>query len=87
MINKFFHFLLWVNLVVIVIGVGYAFASSRAFRNPGLMSMHRREFIAAGIAQGMAANGETHVYAPDIFADRVLQYTDAIMRALDKEDN
>ena len=35
-------------------------------RNPGLMSMHRREFIAAGIAQGMAAAGEAKDHNPEI---------------------
>lgn len=71
-------------LVLILLQFGYT--SSRGFRNPGLMSMHRREFIAAGIAQGMAANGLNRDHTPDIFADLVIQYTDAVMRALDRDE-
>ncbi len=54
--------------------------------NPTLMHMHRREFIAAAIAQGLASTGyiNNNVVSPDEFAKRVLSYTDALMRALDK---
>ncbi len=54
--------------------------------NPSLMHMHRREFIAAAIAQGLAARGDADIVnmTPEIFARRVLQYTDALMKALDK---
>jgi len=54
--------------------------------NPTLMHMHRREFIAAAIAQGLAAQGlaNPHTLTTDEFAKYVLSYTDALMRALDK---
>lgn len=85
--NKFIFAL----VIVGVFGIGLALASSRGPKNPGLMHMHRREFIATGIAQGMAAHGaaESIGLSPDQFADRVMQYTDALMRKLDndKEDN
>lgn len=85
--NKF----VWFSVVVVFLGIGLVFASSRGPKNPSLMHMHRREFIAAGIAQGMAAHGDVSPlsFTPDEFATRVLQYTDALMRKLDndKEDN
>jgi len=81
----------WLSVGVVFLGIGIAFASSRGPRNPGLMHMHRREFLAAGIAQGMAAHGDADSIGltPDQFATRVIQYTDALMKALDndKEDN
>lgn len=83
--NKF----VWFGLVAVLLGISLAFASARGPKNPGLMHMHRREFIAAGIAQGMAANGAFRENTPDAFSEKVLQYTDALMRKLDndKEDN
>lgn len=54
--------------------------------NPALMHMHRREFIAAAIAQGLASNGWANrmTSTPDEFAKQVLLYTDALTKALDR---
>lgn len=66
---------------------GYTF--SRSVDNPTLMHMHRREFIAAAFAQGMVARGLMLVtsygsgYSPTEFAQKDLEYTDALMQALD----
>jgi hypothetical protein len=80
------NFFIGLLLILILLQLGYT--SSKSIRNPSLMHMHRREFIAAGIAQGMAASGYCRDHVADVFADQVLQYTDALMKALDqKEDN
>jgi len=57
--------------------------------NPSLMHMRRREFIAAGIAQGLAASGNAKSFGqtPETFAKEVMKYTHALMIELDKEDN
>jgi hypothetical protein len=55
--------------------------------NPSLMHMHRKEFIAAGIAQGFAANGGMRTSTSEEFAKKVLEYTNALMLELDKKEN
>jgi hypothetical protein len=72
-------------LVLVLIQLGYT--SYKTVSNPSLMHMHRREFIAAGIAQGMAAAGEAKDSTPNNFAIKVLDYTNALMLQLDEEED
>ena len=71
-----------IGLLLILVLMQFGYTSSRSVDNPTLMHMHRREFIAAVMAQGMLAKGIGFATPAD-FAKVDLAYTDALMQALD----
>ena len=71
-----------IGLLLILILMQFGYTSSHSIDNPTLMHMHRREFIAAQIAQGMFANGIGFKTSQEV-AKVDLEYTDALMQALD----
>jgi len=72
-----------IGLLLILVLMQFGYTASHSVDNPTLMHMHRREFIAASIAQGIFANG-IGFKTPTEIAKLDLEYTDALMEALDR---
>jgi hypothetical protein len=74
-------------LILVLLQFGY---TSKSSSNPALMHMRLKEFIAASIAQGLMASGVGPFgfspVTPEKFAKTDLEYTDALMQALDRDE-